>query len=161
MDFDLDEVVEAIRQASTSGNWDETLARYGPTIIKDLNQLTRLQNIVLERAHNDPQLARAVVKWLSDLQDRQSPKGIEGLLMSAGSDEEFKVLLEQNRPLITRDLGMGALREVRAIETGGSALPSHVAGAIVERILSRVSLIATFLQDDLLWAEYYFMRCST
>ena len=97
-----------------------------------------LYSAAVESSANDPANAQAIERWLEELQDEHSPTRIERQLLSATSDDEIHRLLEDNRPLITPELGIQALREVRAMTTGSSAVPRILLGRMAELILHRV-----------------------
>ena len=111
--IDASTILRAIDTASTPEQWDETLRRYGAAAMNDLNLLMALHNAAVALSTKDPTVSQGITRWLGELQDQRSPGRIERMLLLARSDEDIQRLLEAHRPLVTHELGMNALSEVR------------------------------------------------
>jgi tetratricopeptide (TPR) repeat protein len=156
--LDLEHLLAALRDAHTPEAWREMIDTYGPAVFKDLGLLIGLQTKTIELDAQDPEAAARLRRWLEDMMNRQNPNRIEEALLGARSDEELADLLQANRALVTRQLGMNALREVRALCAERSPVHPMLRGPLCERILHVTDRIARFLGDELLLAECQFQR---
>jgi tetratricopeptide (TPR) repeat protein len=158
MGQDLTGVLQAILGASTPDLWRDSLRTHGAAVFDDLSMLMALERAADRLSNEDPAQARDIRRWLEDLQQERSPGRMEQLLLAATTDEEIQRLLHANRSLVTRELGMRALREVHAMCTDREPVPPSLLEMMAQPILHRVDQIGLFLHDELLRAECKFMQ---